>query len=147
MFLSAPPSETEATTAYAHWGERLGAWVLDLVAVTVLTSAALPAILQALGVGAIETVFGTAVLLTMAMPPVLVVYTGMTQGAQRGQTLGKWAVGIAVRRSRGHQRLGYARSFFQSLVTLAALGRETAGIARQDREDSRRARPPLKPVR
>jgi uncharacterized RDD family membrane protein YckC len=50
---------------------------------------------------------------------VIPLYFGLFQGGGRGQSLGKRAIHIAVRRADTLDRLGYPRSFARAFVALA----------------------------
>lgn len=119
---------------YAGWGQRLRAWLLDILivyGVLIVLALVLYAIIgpdndpstdDSAAYGAIAGIAGFVI-----MP----FYFGLLQGRQRGQSVGKRKIGIAVRRAETFDRLGYRRSFARSLVTLAfwTLG-AAAGVLR-----------------
>jgi uncharacterized RDD family membrane protein YckC len=116
------PTPEGAEPDYARWGQRFGAWLLDLLIIYgVLIVLALivyaivgpdndPSTDDSAAYGAIAGIAGLVI-----MP----FYFGFLHGRQRGQSVGKRMIGIAVRRAETFDRLGYRRSFARSLVTLA----------------------------
>jgi uncharacterized RDD family membrane protein YckC len=63
-----------------------------------------------------QLVAGFAVIGVLASIP-SALYYGFMNGSKRGQTLGKMAMGIAVRDSRTGQRIGFWRALGRSLIT------------------------------
>ncbi len=89
------PTATEAAVAYAGFWLRFGALVIDLVIVQIanaIVSALLIPLSLAGGMGVILFAYGGDLLVTVLLPALyFVLLTG-----QRGQTLGKMALGIKV---------------------------------------------------
>ncbi len=116
------PTPEAAEPHYAGWGQRLRAWLLDILivyGVLIVLALVLYAIIgpdndpstdDSAAYGAIAGIAGFVI-----MP----FYFGLLQGRQPGQSVGKRKIGIAVRRAETFDRLGYRRSFTRSLVTLA----------------------------
>ncbi len=110
------PTAAAAPFPYANWGRRFFAWLIDLP--LVLVPIALGGAVVAVATGtetAGELVAFWLVFVTFATL-VVVLYSGLQQGGERGQTLGKRALGIAVRRAEDFAPLGYGRSFGRASV-------------------------------
>jgi uncharacterized RDD family membrane protein YckC len=113
------------TGAYASWGRRFGAWVVD---VTVLSVVLVPIwVLAALGVaysieGPVDrsTTDGALAAVVLGFPVVALLallYYTVLQGGKRGQTLGKFVFSIRLRRAGGSfERVGYLRAALRTLV-------------------------------
>ena len=110
MTATPPPA---AGHALAGWGARLGAYVIDIIPVTVVY------VILAIVIGTNEDSFGVAgtslivyVLLVLAW----IAYNwGYRQGAT-GQTIGKSVLGIAVVGAASGQPLGFLLSFARYFV-------------------------------
>jgi uncharacterized RDD family membrane protein YckC len=94
---------------YAAWWQRAAATVIDVVAVTAVGAIA--------PVGAV--VLGSGYLLSWLLiaPVITVGYFTVCHGSRRGQTLGDYALEIAVRDESGG-RLTYGQAFGRTLATL-----------------------------
>lgn len=105
--------DESGTVEYASWGQRVGAFLLDLLVACVAPGLVVGLVALAI-VGfddnpttddpAAWGAFGGVVTL-----PLVPVYFWICHGMARGQTVGKRVVGIAVRLSDGN-RLGYPRA-------------------------------------
>jgi uncharacterized RDD family membrane protein YckC len=95
-----PTVDPQAIGLYATWGKRSGAWLIDAVVV----SAAI-VLLDRMHIGGLG--------LLLIWP----VYFTLCHGGERGQTIGKRVVGIAVRDAASLGRLSYPRSLARWLVT------------------------------
>ncbi len=105
------------TLGYASWGNRFASWLIDLVIVGIPVTFAAVFIIAALA-----PISGTAVLVAVFAFPLwfllLPCYHALMEGWKRGQTLGKRAVRIAVRREEDFERVGYRRSFTRAIAFL-----------------------------
>jgi uncharacterized RDD family membrane protein YckC len=96
-----------AIELYATWGRRLGAWLIDALLVW---GASFVFDIVATSSGGD---FGYSVVFFLLTP----LYFTLCHGGPAGQTLGKRAVGIAVRDGASLGRLSYARALARWLVT------------------------------
>ena len=99
-----PTVDPQAIGLYATWGKRFGAWLID--AVVVWTAIVL---LDRMHIASLGRYHG----LLLIWP----VYFTLWHGGERGQTIGKRIVGIAVRDAASLGRLSYRRSLARWLVT------------------------------
>jgi serine/threonine-protein kinase len=99
-----------ARSYYASWGSRVGASLLDALAVVVIVAVGfvIGEAFDAPGLAAALAIFG------------YVAYFVVGHGSAAGQTLGKKALAIGVRRFDG-RRLGYARALWR-FVAQSAIG-------------------------
>ena len=105
-----PPDEPDL----ADWDRRASAWLLDVLIVwgTGLVIAFVLALVS--GGDAEAAGYGAALVIRFLAAPL---YSAFFHAGPRGQTLGKRAAGIRVRREDGAERLGLGRSFGRSYMT------------------------------
>jgi uncharacterized RDD family membrane protein YckC len=108
-----PPAEALPSVAYASWGRRLAAWILDYFIFAFLIVVPLT----------IWNPSGDAQgWLYFFFWPAAVILFGTYfigfHGGRRGQTPGKRLLGIAVRDEQTFQRIGYMRAFGRLMVTV-----------------------------
>jgi uncharacterized RDD family membrane protein YckC len=118
--LSQDIPQAAAVALYASWGQRVAAWLVDVVLcyfavvpIAIVLAFALPDV-AATDDGALALVL-LAFLVDVLL---LAVYLTVCHGHSRGQTLGKRAVGIAVRRAESLERVGYPWAFVRALAAL-----------------------------
>jgi uncharacterized RDD family membrane protein YckC len=110
--ISGAPNET----AYAGWGSRLGAWLLDWIIIFV------PVIALGLGLRLATGTFdeegqGPELLVGLAAIPLAPLYFALCHAGARGQTLGKRATRISVKDERTRGRLSLGRSLGRAYLT------------------------------
>lgn len=119
-----PPSQLNAAGGEpAGWGARFGAVVIDSVIVSVV----LIALLFAAGAGADNATMGAGVVIAYIVAYLYAPLTMMRGGEHNGQTFGKQAVGIRVRRDSGAE-LGFWYSVLREILAKGLLGALTLGI-------------------
>ncbi len=97
--------ETAELSLYASWGRRFLAWFLDGLAIW-------------LALVVLTRIWRPSVALTLLLWILLAAcYYVVLHGGSRGQTLGKRAVGIAVRDAESLGRLGYMKAFGRFFMT------------------------------
>ena len=99
---------------YASWGQRVGAYLLDVLIVfgaLIVVGAALAGISAGFGGG--DLAFGVILIAILAVPIGYYVYF---VGNERGQTYGRRVVGIQVR-SDTFGPVGYGRALGRYLIT------------------------------
>jgi uncharacterized RDD family membrane protein YckC len=109
------PSEVAA--AYASWGRRLGAYLLDTIILVV------PLLLVVLAVfladpGEDSAAWYVALVAYLALIVLPFVYFTLFHGDARGQTPGKRLVGIRVVGDETGNRIGYGRAFGRYVITV-----------------------------
>ncbi len=110
--------ESAARPAYASWGQRFGAWVLDwLLIIAVFTAVAL-ALGAATGTLDEEGSEGLGLVLGLLLVPSWPLYFALFHAGARGQTPGKRLAQIAVR-SQDLGRLSFGRSLGRAYLILA----------------------------
>jgi uncharacterized RDD family membrane protein YckC len=107
-----PQTETIPSVAYASWGRRFVAWLLDS-AIVWFTVAGI-ALAAAVGVGDSDGLFGALVFVAVAIFAPL--YWVFLHASERGQTLGKRAVGIAVRDESTLGRITFGRALGRAYI-------------------------------
>jgi uncharacterized RDD family membrane protein YckC len=107
---SEPPAEAMSSAAYASWGQRFAAWVLD--GAIVLGSIWGPATAAAFAIQ--DAVTGILLVLVLAFLSPL--YYALLHAGKRGQTLGKRALGIAVRNQKTRGRISLGRSLARTYL-------------------------------
>jgi len=125
-----PPPSTSGPVPYADFGVRLGGWLIDFLALTVLVllvTAPLHVVHQVhvyvRGMHAFRYRVGPLGVLLDAL--IVVLYGGILCGLPRGQTFGMMAVGTRVVRPRSEEPVGYPRAFvraaFEYLMVVALI--------------------------
>jgi uncharacterized RDD family membrane protein YckC len=110
------PPGPETTALLATPWRRLAAWAVDFVVVWV----PLVALTDIAGRGhsnADSLMIGAIIVLPAIA--ILPAYYALMQGGRRGQTLGKMALGIAVRDARTLEPIGFRRAFLRAYFTAA----------------------------
>lgn len=102
------PSAPAGAGAYASWGSRVGAYLIDAIVLTAVF----------LAVGVLLRHAGSGVILAVAIA-IQAAYFTFFHGSERGQTLGKRALGIAVRGADDGGRISYAQALGRYVVVLA----------------------------
>jgi uncharacterized RDD family membrane protein YckC len=110
--ISTGPNET----AYAGWGSRFGAWLLDWIIIFV------PVVVLGIALRLATGTFdeggqGPELLVALAAVPLAPLYFAFLHAGARGQTLGKRATGIAVKDERTLGRLSLGRSLGRAYLT------------------------------
>jgi uncharacterized RDD family membrane protein YckC len=108
---SEPPAEAIPSAAYASWGQRFAAWLLD--GIIVLGSVWGPATAAAFAVQDAAT----GILLVLVVGVLSPLYYAFLHAGKRGQTLGKRALGIAVRNHKTLGRISLGRSLARAYFT------------------------------
>ena len=104
---SALAGRPEERFEFAGWGQRVAAYLLDVLVLFVF--------LIVVGIGiAIHEALGV-VLVVIWIAAMLLGYWVLFEGSESGQTLGKRALGIRVLDDRGG-RAGYGRAFGRNIV-------------------------------
>ena len=93
------PQAPSPAFAYADWGSRVGAWMLDLVVLSLLLFALAIAFVIALVPSSERGAGGTGV--GILVWPFIPLYGALCHRYWHGQTVGKRALGIAVEHVRG----------------------------------------------
>jgi uncharacterized RDD family membrane protein YckC len=93
-----------AERAYASWGSRVGAYLLDVLIIVV------PLVVVII-VGAAADLWALVLIAYLATIVVPFVYFTYFHGEPRGQTPGKRVVGIRVESDETGQPIGYGRAF------------------------------------
>jgi len=93
-----------SSAVYASWGQRFGAWLIDSIIVWGPIFGASSAVALAIE----DAVTGIAVFFLFAVFAPL--YYAFCHAGKRGQTLGKRAVGIAVRNAKTRDRISLGRA-------------------------------------
>jgi uncharacterized RDD family membrane protein YckC len=108
------PPGAETTVLLATPWRRLAAWAVDFVVVWV----PLVVLIDIAGRGHsnAESLMIGAIIVLPAMA-ILPAYYALMQGGRRGQTLGKMALGIAVRDARTLEPIGFWRAFLRAYFT------------------------------
>jgi uncharacterized RDD family membrane protein YckC len=109
------PSEVAA--AYASWGRRLGAYLLDTVILVVPLLLVIVAVFVA-DPGEDSAAWYLAVVAYVALIVLPFVYFTFFHGDARGQTPGKRLVGIRVVSDATGNRIGYGRAFGRYVMTV-----------------------------
>jgi uncharacterized RDD family membrane protein YckC len=107
----------------AGWGPRVGAALIDGIIVTAVIVALLLAAASGSGNGAAGAGVVVAYLLAYLYAPL----TMMRKGEHNGQTFGKQAVGIRVRRDTGAE-MGFWYSALREILVKGLVGTFTLGI-------------------
>lgn len=102
------PSTPAGAAPYASWGSRVGAYLIDAIVLTGVF----------LAVGALLRHAGSGVVLAVAIA-IQAAYFTFFHGSEHGQTLGKRALGIAVRRADDGGRCSYAQALGRYVIVLA----------------------------
>jgi len=122
--LAYPMATVDDLPEYASWGARFRAKLLDaLIVVGPLFVLAL-VILAVVGPDDDPTTDDGAAYGALAGLAAIIAapfYFAIMHGRPRGQTVGKRAVGIAVRRDGSLEPLGYGRAFGRAFITLVFL--------------------------
>ena len=120
-YASGPPQG--ASGPRASFGQRFGAWLLDLLILGVPLTILAIIMAVAIGTGADSTTgeidegaAGLSVLLYVIFAIAAWVYYVMLEGGPTGQTLGKKAVGIRVISMQTGGPIGYGKAFVRTLV-------------------------------
>lgn len=108
------PAETEPRPDYASWGSRAGAWIIDnlillipwAIAVTFFVAAAVRED-DGQNADSLWIIGGLAAAAAVIIP---FIYFAILNGNERGQTIGKRATGIRVRKKDGVTPLGTGRA-------------------------------------
>jgi uncharacterized RDD family membrane protein YckC len=111
----ASPVEPADEPELADWDVRASAWLLDVLIVWGVGFAIGLTIALKSGGDAEAAGYGTALVLRFLVAPL---YSTFFHAGPRGQTLGKRAAGIRVRREDGAECLGLGRSFGRSYITM-----------------------------
>ncbi len=118
---------TQQASAYAEWWQRAVALIIDTVVVGI-PSAIVIALVGLRNIGSLtttdafgnQTINGTAfrhlALGALIAFGIGIVYRTILEGSERGQTVGKMALGIAVKDLDDGGSIGYARAFGRWLV-------------------------------
>jgi uncharacterized RDD family membrane protein YckC len=106
----------EPQLAYASWGSRVGAYLLDglLLAIPYVLGFVLAIVGDETGSDALLIVGWLIVAASIVLP---FVYFAVLNGNERGQTWGKRVVGIRVRRDDGSSPLGAGRALARYAIT------------------------------
>jgi uncharacterized RDD family membrane protein YckC len=108
------PAETGPKPDYASWGSRAGAWIIDNLILAIPWGVAVGLIIAASaeenGGGGSDGLWVLGILATAAALIIPFVYFAILNGNERGQTLGKRATGIRVRKKDGVTPLGTGRA-------------------------------------
>lgn len=99
--------------AYAGWGSRLGAYLIDML---ILFVPILILLVIVVASASDEDSGGGTALTYLATLVVPAIYFVVMHGGERGQTFGKRAVGIRVVDERGGS-IGYGRAFGRYAIT------------------------------
>ena len=106
--------------SYASWGQRFGAWLLDIFVVWTLIVALSVALFFAAGGPDDDpaTDDGAALGVLAFFPGMIItaLYFALMHGGKSGQTLGKKAAGIAVRRQGSLERISYGQAFGRAFI-------------------------------
>jgi uncharacterized RDD family membrane protein YckC len=105
-----PPVGALSSAAYASWGQRFGAWLLD--SIIVLGSIWGPSTAVAF---AVEDA-ASGILLFFVLAVLSPLYYAFLHAGKRGQTLGKRALGIAVRNHKTLGRISLGRSLARAYL-------------------------------
>lgn len=117
------PPQSYAAQEYAGWGARLGALIIDaLIVGAVAFVLALPA---ASGSG--NGVAGASLAVIYVVAYLYAPLTMMRKGRHNGQTFGKQAVGIRVRRDTGGE-IGFWYAALREILVKGLIGTLTLGI-------------------
>jgi uncharacterized RDD family membrane protein YckC len=108
-------AQEQPTHAFAGWGSRLAAYLLDTILLLV-PMAVVFGVLFALDPDDDSPVWVAVVVVYLASLVLPFVYFTVMHGRERGQTLGKRALGIRVV-ADGGGRLGYGRAFGRYAIT------------------------------
>jgi uncharacterized RDD family membrane protein YckC len=129
--LDSPPVATQSNTAYASFGSRLGAFIIDAIIIWCVNLIVVAPIMTVMGfgiasqvsdgdlseeetLGLIATVFaavGTTILITFAIS---LLYFAIMESSKSQATLGKMAVGIKVTDMDGN-RISFSKAFVRSI--------------------------------
>ena len=109
------PSEVAA--AYASWGRRLGAYLLDTIILVLPPLLVIVAVFVA-DPGEDSTAWYVALLAYLALIVLPFVYFTFFHGDARGQTPAKRMLGIRVVSDETGNRIGYGRAFGRYVITL-----------------------------
>jgi uncharacterized RDD family membrane protein YckC len=109
-------SFSESQLAYASWGSRVGAYLLDglILAIPYAVGITLAVIGDASENDGLLIVGGFLIAASFIAP---FIYFAVMNGGERGQTYGKRAIGIRVRREDGHSSLGVGRGLARYAIT------------------------------
>jgi uncharacterized RDD family membrane protein YckC len=118
--LSQDIPQAAAVALYASWGQRVAAWLVDVVLCyfAVVPIAIVLAFAFPDAAATDDGALGLVLLAFLVDVLLLAVYLTVCHGHSRGQTLGKRAVGIAVKRADSLERVGYPRAFVRTLAAL-----------------------------
>jgi uncharacterized RDD family membrane protein YckC len=108
---------SEGAAAYASWGRRLGAYLLDTVILVVPPLLAIVAVFVA-DPGDDSAAWYIALLAYLALIVLPFVYFTFFHGDARGQTPGKRLVGMRVVSDATGNRIGYGRAFGRYVMTV-----------------------------
>ena len=120
------PTVTQQTTAYAEWWQRAVALIIDSVVIAV--PAGIVIALAGFSIGKFTTTdsFGNQTLSSDAVRHfalgaliafgIGIAYRTILEGSARGQTVGKMAMGIAVKDLDSGGSIGYGRAFGRWLI-------------------------------
>lgn len=107
----------------AGWGARFGATIID----TIIISAVLFALIAAAGASGDNGTIGAGVVIAYVVAYLYAPLTMMRKGPHNGQTFGKQAVGIRVRRDTGAE-IGFWYAALRDVLVKGLLGPLTLGI-------------------
>jgi uncharacterized RDD family membrane protein YckC len=107
---------SEPQPSYASWGARVGAYLLDglILAIPYAVGIALAVIGDTQENDALLIAGGLLLAASFVAP---FVYFAVMNGGERGQTYGKRALGIRVRREDGRSPLGFGRALARHTIT------------------------------
>jgi uncharacterized RDD family membrane protein YckC len=118
---STEPAEEAPAADYATWGSRAGAWILDTILLAIPWAVAVVFFVAAASAedrGDDATSLWVLGGLTAAAALIIpFVYFAILHGNERGQSVGKRATGIRVRRADGVSPLGTGRALGRYAIT------------------------------
>ncbi len=124
-----PPYESHTSGPHAGggepagWGARAGALIIDSIIVTIV----IIALIAAAGGAGGDNGLGAGVIVAYVVAYMYAPLTMQRKGEHNGQTFGKQAVGIRVRRDTGNE-IGFWYSALREILVKGLVGTLTLGI-------------------